>query len=138
MLTVCPTFSFDPHSHSVKKLVYISPFYIKAATSICEGDSVRTQDYRRSRVGNHWSFERASVVAKGWTLEPTAWSESWLALQGVTQPSSPLPRSHHRLRVRSEAVNLCKCSLEQCFANRKHSTVISIYHFTPRVLPTPC
>lgn len=59
MLTVRPTFSFDPHSRSVKKVVYSSPFYIKAETSICAGDHMRAQDYKRSRVGNHRSFEES-------------------------------------------------------------------------------
>lgn len=113
MLTVCPTFSFDPRIHSVKKAVYISPFNIKAETYIWAGNSLRAQDYGRSKVGNHWSFERTSVVVKGYTPELTAWSESWFcclqvwALQWATQ-ALLLPWSHHSIGVRIKAVSLCK------------------------------
>lgn len=140
MLTVSPTLSFDPHSRSVKKAVYISPFYIKAETSICAGDHMRAQDCRRSRVGNHGSFDRASVVVKGWTPELTTWSECWLCfLQGWAHlwaaQALVLQWFHHGVSVRNtNSVN----GLGRCLTNRKHSTVLRIYYFKPRVLPALC
>ena len=59
MLTVCPTFSFDPHSRSVKKMVYISPFYIKAKPSICACDSME-----------HKTAEGAELEVTGVFREP--------------------------------------------------------------------